>query len=177
MKKLLAWTLCTLALAVVVHLLTVWLMPSVVISKASEILTEPCGTERNTFCHHRQATPGDDPVVMSCPDMLYSFAAFDLSGGPLRITAPVAGDYWSLAMYADNTDNFYVINSAQASGGKVDLVLVGPDSQYAAKDGETLVRAPSTCGMLMMRILVTDPARLEELVRLQHGANCIRIGS
>ena len=53
---------------------------------------------------------------------------------------PKTRSYWSIALYAANSDNFFVVNDRQAGGRPVDLVLVGPtrddaaDKQIAALD-------------------------------------------
>lgn len=50
---------------------------------------------------------------------------YDLSKGPLHITAPVPGTYMSVSCFALNTVNFYVKNDQQV-GRSFDFVLVGP---------------------------------------------------
>ena len=54
-------------------------------------------------------------IVRPSPDLLYAGCAFDLADGPLRIQATVPRDtYWSLSMFAANTDNFFVVNDRAA---------------------------------------------------------------
>ena len=50
-------------------------------------------------------------VVMPSPDLLYATCAFDVRQRPLRIQAdPKLPGYWSIALYAANSDNFFVLN-------------------------------------------------------------------
>ena len=75
-------------------------------------------------------------VVMPSPDLLYATCRMDLSQGPLRIQAdPKTPRYWSIALYASNSDNFFVLNDRQANGQPVDLWLVGPHSPVATDTG------------------------------------------
>lgn len=106
-------------------------------------------------------------VVMPSPDLLYATCAFDVSERPLRIRAdPKVPHYWSIALYAANSDNFFVVNDQQAGGRAVDLVLFGPTSGDAPApyDGARVVRSPTRRGLLLMRVLVTDYARERAVV-------------
>jgi uncharacterized membrane protein len=94
----------------------------------------------------------------------------------MRIRAdPKTPHYWSIALYAANSDNFFVINDRQAAGLPVDIVLNGPSpyptgapspSQPASAQptGSQTVHAPSTQGLLLMRVLVTDYTRERDIV-------------
>ena len=66
-------------------------------------------------------------VVMPSPDLLYALCSFDLSAGPWRIQAdPRTPQYWSVALYAANSDNFWVGNDAEAHGRPLDVLLLRP---------------------------------------------------
>ena len=101
-------------------------------------------------------------IVMPSPDLLYASCAFDVSERPLRIRAdPKAPHYWSIALYAANSDNFFVVNDRQAGGAPVDLVLIGPHvaPSSALPASVQAVRSPTRRGLLLMRVLVTDYGR------------------
>jgi len=101
-------------------------------------------------------------VVMPSPDLLYSVCVFDVHQGPVRITVhPQLSSYWSIALYASNSDNFFVINDRKAAGKPVDLWLVSEGANANGKDvpeGSAVVVAPSTEGFLLMRVLTSDYA-------------------
>jgi len=106
-------------------------------------------------------------VVMPSPDLLYATCAFDVRQRPLRIQAdPKLPGYWSIALYAANSDNFFVLNDRQAAGAPVDLVLVGPDTAKPGvlPAGAKVVTAPGGRGLLLMRVLVGDYAVERESV-------------
>ncbi|MEI7513961.1 MAG: DUF1254 domain-containing protein [Betaproteobacteria bacterium] len=155
--------LSLLVTAVLAHLLTVWAAPRVIM----QVLMH--GPQAQTMNMHNQAafpepvSARSRSVVMPSPDMLYSVCAFDLSEGPVRIqTAPVLTNYWSVALYASNSDNFFVRNDRQAQGEAIDLWLVpdtGDNQGHAIAPGAEVVVSPSRQGFLLMRVLTSDYAR------------------
>jgi uncharacterized membrane protein len=92
--------------------------------------------------------------------MLYSVCAFDLHDGPVRVqAAPTLTNYWSIALYAANSDNFFVRNDRQTQGRAVDLWLVAASPTQAQKPvptGAEVVVSPTLTGFLLMRVLTTD---------------------
>jgi uncharacterized membrane protein len=86
--------------------------------------------------------------------------AFDVSKGPVRVQAhPHLSSYWSIALYGDNSDNFFVINDRQVGSKPVDLWLVSAGGNQAAStvpSGAQVVVTPSRQGFLLMRVLASD---------------------
>lgn len=148
------------ATVVLVHLLAVWAAPRVIMQV---LMHGPMAQKMNM---HNQAafpeavTAKSRSVVMPSPDMLYSVCAYDLSAGPVRVqAAPALTNYWSIALYAANSDNFFVRNDRQTQGRPVDLWLVAatPDgAQKHAPPGAEVVLSPSVTGFLLMRVLTAD---------------------
>jgi uncharacterized membrane protein len=73
--------------------------------------------------------------------------------------APQLPNYWSIALYSANSDNFFVRNDRQTAGKPVDLWLV-PSSGAPAQDrvpaGAEVVVSPSKTGFLLMGVLASD---------------------
>ena len=111
-------------------------------------------------------------VVRPSPDLLYSACPFDLSRGPLRITAAVPDSYFSISAFADNTDNFFVINDRQIKAARVELTLARQGSDYRGGAGERVVRSPSDEGILLVRTLIKDRRDFKKLQQVQHQADC-----
>lgn len=111
--------------------------------------------EPNTIVHGPQPSASFNPVRMSSPDLIYSACPYDLSDGPLRVTAPVSGTYMSVSCFALNTDNFYVKNDGQV-GGKFDFVLVGPGAPQPEAPGSEIIRSPTTTGGILFRYFIGD---------------------
>lgn len=141
------------------HLAVVWALPRVIMAKLAA--NAPPETRVPGTVHLPPMTDHTQRrVVLPSPDLLYATCAFDLSRRLWRIRAdPKAPHYWSIALYAANSDNFFVVNDRQAAGAPVDLILVGPNTPGAVAESstqQTRVRAPSDRGLLLMRLLVSD---------------------
>jgi uncharacterized membrane protein len=137
--------------AVLVHLLAVWAAPDIIMRVAGNKI----GAGIGGVLHAPPITAQSRTIVLPSPDMLYSVCLFDLSTGPMHITAnPKLSSYWSIALYAANSDNFFVLNDQQARGKPVDLQLVSSQSAAAASPGAVV--APTDSGLLLMRVLTGD---------------------
>jgi uncharacterized membrane protein len=144
-------------MAVLVHVLAVWAAPRVIMRVVSTkmgamAVDHAQGGDLSVPLHAPPVTAQSRTIVMPSPDMLYSVCTFDLSKGPLHITAnPGLSSYWSIALYASNSDNFFVLNDRQAGGKPVNLHLVSSHSEAAAPPDAVV--APTDTGVLLMRVL------------------------
>jgi len=152
--------LALLALAAAVHLAAVWALPRAIMwrlaSGGSSNMPSEGGVLLPPMTDHTQRR-----VVMPSPDLLYAICSYDLATRPLRLRAdPKLPTYWSIALYAANSDNFFVLNDRQAGGQPVDLLLVGPGGATPPDlaKGTRVVATPSARGLVLMRVLVSDPA-------------------
>jgi uncharacterized membrane protein len=171
-RRLWAWRIgATLILAAAVHGLAVWAVPRVIMGR----VLSAAQPERTSGVFLPPMTDASARrIVMPSPDLLYATCAFDVSTTPLRIRAePKAPRYWSIALYADNSDNFFVINDREAAGKPIDIVLIGPKA-YAQRPelpaGSTLIDSPSARGLLLMRVLVADYAAEKSVVEAARGS-------
>ena len=105
---------------------------------------------------------GNDQVRRSSPDLIYSACPFDLSDGPLHITAPVPGSYMSVSCYAINTDNFYVKNDLQVDR-RFNIILIGPDTADPGIADAEVVRSPSMTGGILFRYFVGNGDQVQEV--------------
>lgn len=151
----LRWLLTVAVVAVATHAVALWLVPRVVMQRALNVVTAPGRVLKPPL-----ADATARRIVLPSPDLLYATCPLDLSGRPLRVHARLqAPAYASVALYAANSDNVYVVNDRQLAGAALDLWLVGPGGPAApAPAGSTLVRLPTSRGLLLMRVLVTNPA-------------------
>jgi uncharacterized membrane protein len=169
MKPWQRWLALGLVVAVLMHLLTVWALPRLIMREAmSRIAQETAAQPAPQAATGVYLPPPTDHtqrrIVMPSPDLLYATCALDLSRGPVRITAEVAHPrYWSVALYGANSDNFFVVNDRStavrsATGTLLDLRILpsGTDRATTAADGESSRKV-----LLLMRLLLTDdPADL-----------------
>lgn len=171
MRRLLPWVVAALLGAVVVHVLTIRLLPWGIMRWTMGVMAHERG--RNQAVHPPRVDATSRAVVRPSPDLLYSACAFDVSDGPVRVTADVPGDtYWSVSMFTDRTDNFFVVSDRQATGGRIDLVVARPGADLALPPGAVRVDAPSTRGAILQRTLVIDEARFTELDAVRRRFTC-----
>lgn len=174
LKNFIAWTIFTLALAVVLHFAVVWRIPSFVTNRSVEtIFARKKTREFNKLFYNDLSYAGTDVVVMSNADMRSSIAVYDVSQKPVKIrsTVPNTGNYWSISLYAWNTDNFYVRNDRNAPAKEFDLVIVKPNSKYQKQGSEEVVVSPTDKGVVIMRYIVSDRQNAEELKRVGEEQN------
>lgn len=153
-------TLSLLVTALVVHVAAVWAVPRAIMHVLMHGPTAQKMNMRNQAAFPEAVTAQSRTVVMPSPDMLYSVCAYDLDAGPVHVKAhPVLPNYWSIALYAANSDNFFVRNDRQSQGRPVDLWVVPPVTDGPQKPvpaGSEVVVSPSNTGFLLLRVLTTD---------------------
>jgi uncharacterized membrane protein len=163
------WIGLTLLLGAGVHLTIVLAIPYVV-----GIRLRSMG-ERNIIIHAAKPSADNNRIRRASPDLIYSLCAYDLSQGPLHITAPVPSSYMSVSCFALNTDNFYVKNDRQV-GGSFDIVLVGPGSPQPDAPGSEIVRSPTTTGGILFRYFIGDGTHDEQIECKRREIRLVRLG-
>jgi uncharacterized membrane protein len=171
MMRMLPWTLATLALAALVHLAAVWAVPRVIMAEVMRRMADQGGVNAAWFPPRPDAT--SRAVVRPSPDLLYATCAFDLRDGPLQLSAEVPeGSYWSLSLFAANTDNFFVVNDLTAGGSHVDVVLVEAGTPPPPQAGARVVESPSRRGVAMTRTLIDREDREPALDAVRRTFRC-----
>jgi uncharacterized membrane protein len=152
--------LTLLVTAILVHLLAVWAAPRAIMWVLMHGRVAQSMNMVNQAAFPPPVTAQSRSIVLPSPDMLYSVCVFDLRNGPVRIAAdPKLPSYWSIALYAANSDNFFVVNDRTAGNRPVDLWLVAPQGNgngVSVPSGSQVVVAPSPTGFLLMRVLTGD---------------------
>ena len=161
----------TLILAGIVHVGAILSWPTFVMSRLVGGLESQVGF--STALHAPRADASARTVVRPSPDLIYTVCAFDVSEHPLKISAPVPADtYFSLSMFGDNTDNFFVVNDSQLEKDSVSVVLMKPGSEVSELGGAPVVIAPSVRGVILFRTLIASEDRFEELDAVRKEATC-----
>jgi uncharacterized membrane protein len=117
-------------------------------------------------------------IVKPSPDLLYTACAFDIGEGPVLVGGTPSQVYWSMALYASNTDNFFVINDRQAQGNPAFVVIAAAqmrDRIPAEQKSLEVVEPPSDKGIVLFRYLVLDPQDLAKALAAQKTAVCRRL--
>jgi uncharacterized membrane protein len=146
-----------LLLGGIIHILTILAVPVVGRSNAFQVL--------------RGSLPANDMVVLppwpagskGLPymgaGMLYAMCRYDLTGGPIEISAVLADAGWTLSLHTPKGDNFYVVPSQEGRASEVFFVLVPPADQggdfttpaRASNDDTTQLAAPTLEGLVVVR--------------------------
>lgn len=164
------WLAAVLAVAAVVHVASVMLLPHVIMNRTMGAIAHRTGV--NKMAHAPRPTAAARGIVRPSPDLLYSTCVFDVSGGPVRVHVSGMPDtYWSVSVFDNETDNFYVINDRQAKSGGVDFVIAAPGTR-ADRTKPPVVVAPSTRGLVLFRTLIDDDKRLAEIDAGRRHAAC-----
>ncbi len=161
----------TLILGGIIHIVTVLAFPSFVMDRLVSGVEAQVGL--GVVAHAPRATSESRTVVRPSPDLIYTICAFDVSEKALRISAPVPKDtYFSLSMFGDNTDNFFVVNDKQLPKETVEVILVKNEGQVEGLGGAPIVVAPSARGVILFRTLIQSEDRFEELNATRLEATC-----
>jgi len=171
MKKLLPWIILTTALTVLFSLIGLWYLPHFLTARAVKRIYErrKTGVPINQMTYGVLRNAGTDIVVRDNPDTVTSLAVYDLSDRPLRVKCviPPRDNYWSVSFFDWNTDNYRVINDRVARAKEFDVVLIKPGTQYQKRGDEEVIVAPSTRGIVLIRMIVADRQDKDELARLR----------
>ncbi|MGQ0533910.1 MAG: DUF1254 domain-containing protein [Caulobacteraceae bacterium] len=141
-----------LAIAALVHFAVIYAAPRVLMNVAIERIG---AGGFNAWRVSDRVTPASRQIVRPSPDFAYSACAFDLSGGPMLISASPWNAYWSLSLYAANSDNFFVIDDREARHG-AEITLVRRGGRHP-EGASRVVESPSTRGVALIRRLAPTP--------------------
>jgi uncharacterized membrane protein len=106
------WILSLVLFAVVAfgsHYVTVRAIPGFIMSKAQNMLESQGAAQYQWVASPRQ-TPQTQRIVRPSPDLSYAICRFDVSDGPVLISAPGWDGYGSLSIFDDQTNNVFVAN-------------------------------------------------------------------
>ncbi len=153
MKAAAKYILGALLAACVAHFAVIFATPRVMMDVAFERLSE-AGV--NVWRIADRVTPLSRTIVRPSPDFAYSACVYDLSDGPLTLRVAPWQSYWSLSLYAANSDNYFVIDDREArSGAEIVLVRNRRDAPPAAA---LVAVSPSSRGIALIRRLAPTSA-------------------
>lgn len=146
----------TLAIAILAHVATMWALPRFVMWKTMDTLQGLAGGKANVTLRPSLPDHTARTVVMPSPDLLYAICVYDLTQGPVLLSADrFPPGYWSLALYDARSDNFLTINDGQQKGRPLALVI----TEGTSPPGDTrFVASPSRRGIALFRSLLLDSA-------------------
>lgn len=143
------YVLAAIFVAIISHVVFIHAAPRVLMNIA---MTRLAASSPNAWRVADRVTPLSRSIVRPSPDFAYSACVYDLSNGPVRIQVTPWSAYWSLSLYAANSDNYFVLDDREARNGATILLTRRPPR--AAEDTSAItVVSPSTRGVALIRRL------------------------
>lgn len=164
------YLLGALIIAALVHFAAIFAVPRVLMNIAIERIG---AAGANVWRTTGRVTAASRQIVRPSPDFAYSACVFDLSEGPVIITATPWDDYWSLSLYGANSDNFFVIDDREAHyGAEITLVRKGAAHPEGAS---MVVESPSARGIALIRRLAPTPSTYDAAAAIASEDVCANI--
>jgi len=122
---------------------------------------------------------GAEPLQSLDPWMLHAICRFSLSDGPVRLTASLPDDFWSIAILDRRGRNVYSLNDRSAERTRLDMVVITPVQMAQLRqdppeslDTAIVIELPIDEGFALLRILVADETKFEEATQALQSADC-----
>lgn len=130
------------------------------------------GTGSWNACRHNQVYgPRANAARRANPDSIISSMAYDLSDGPVRVAGETWPRYWSLSLYQQNSDNYFVVNDQELERSSFDYVLALQGQDTSALSG-TVIISPTKKGIMLIRRFAADEADMPGIIANQEGLYC-----
>jgi len=173
----LLWLLGGIVLGGVVHLATVLAMPRAATKDAYSRLVPIAPV--NTMV--QLPAPAAQSSIMPFMDPAFATAVcrYDLSGGSIKLNAPVSEAYTSVTFYTRESVAYYAINDRAAGRRAIELDLMTPEQHAQLPEEEDVTAAdrliidsPSTTGLIVLRALAPEPGLMPMARSALAAAQC-----
>jgi uncharacterized membrane protein len=162
MIRVLLWILGGVLLGGIVHLATVLVMPREATQDAYSRLVPL--TPVNTMVP--LAAPSAQASIMPFMDPAFASAVcrYDLSGGSIKLNAPVSQAYTSVTFYTRSSVAYYAINDRAAGRRAIELDLMTaeqraqlPEEEDVTAADRLIIESPTQTGLIVLRALAPEP--------------------
>jgi hypothetical protein len=101
-------------------------------------------------------------------DTLTRSAIIDLAEGPQVFEAevPTEAEYWSVSLFAHNTDTFFVANDTRTGRGPFRLLIRRPGQTVPEEGFDAVAVSPTRKSFLIIRAVMTDRNDAAAVARL-----------
>jgi uncharacterized membrane protein len=113
------------------------------------------------------------------PAFASAVCRYDLSGGSLKLIAPVSQAYTSVTFYTRKSIAYYAINDHAAGRHSIELDLMTPEQHAALPEDEDvtaadrlIIESPSTMGLIVLRALAPEPGLMPMARQALAAATC-----
>jgi uncharacterized membrane protein len=174
------WQLLAIALVFggIVHILATLVVPRLTMASAWHRLAPKLPVNRMVV--QPLATPGTQPLPFIGPDTRFAFCRYDLSQGPMVLTATLPEKGWSIGLYSTDGDNFFSITAQEQRRTDVRLTLTPPAERllgifnWGRSVDATLsdVVVPRVEGLVVIRAPIRGRAYQSETEAVLGSARC-----
>jgi len=177
MIRAVLWILAAILLGGIVHLSTVLAMPQAAKQDAYSRLAPI--TPVNKMVPLAPATAETEIMPFMDPAFATSVCRYDLTGGALKLIAPVSQAYTSVTFYTRKSIAYYAINDRAAGRRTIELDLMTPAQHAQVPEEEDVTAAdrliidsPTTMGLIVVRALAPELGLMPMARQTLAGATC-----
>lgn len=177
MKRTLLFALGGLLLGGMIHIAIVLLIPLYAVNDAWAHV-EGLGRDGQ---FHLVSLPeaGSEAIASLDPRMVHAVCRFDLADGPIRITAAMPDEFWSVAIFDRRGRNIYSLNDRAAERSRLDLAILTPVQMAQIRqdppeslDTAIVLELPIQNGFALLRAFVPDNSYLPGVTNALKQADC-----
>jgi len=177
MRRTVFFVLGGLLLGGIIHIATVVMVPYFATDDASTLMRQ--FGRADVFHVLPPAEAGAEPLANLDPKMLYAVCRFSLNDGPVRITASLPEDFWSVAIFDRRGRNVFSVNDRSAERSALDLAVLTPvqmaqlrQDPPAALETAIVVELPLDSAFALIRVFVADASLLPGAKANLETADC-----
>jgi uncharacterized membrane protein len=177
MIRAILWILGAVLLGGIVHLSTVLAMPQAAKQDAYSRLVPL--TPVNAMVPLASPTPESAVMPFMDPAFAAAVCRYDLSGGMLKLIAPVSQAYTSVTFYTRRSVAYYAINDRAAGRRTIELDLMTPEQHAEVPEEEDvtaadrlIIESPTAMGVILLRALAPEPGQMTMARRALAAATC-----
>ena len=173
----------TLILAAVtgalIHISATLVVPHFAKASAFQRLSQSLPLNRMRILPAADAT--SQPLPYLGPDVRLALCHYDLSDGPVGVTAALPDKGWSLGLYTPAGDNYYVMPAPENRSGDLTLTIVPPGERSfslltlggrTAQTSLSQVESPELKGFAVIRAPLRGRAFANEIEAALKRAGC-----
>jgi uncharacterized membrane protein len=161
MIRLLLWILSGVLLGGIVHLVAVLTLPRTATQDAYSRLVPM--TTVNQVTPVPQPSPQSEVMPFMDPAFAIAVCRYDLSDGPLKLTAPITAAYTSVSFYTRRDVAYYAINDRAAGRRIIELYLMTseqrsqlPEEEDVTAADRLIVESPTLTGLIVFHALAPE---------------------
>ena len=172
------WVLAGTLLGGIVHLVAVLQLPRTATQDAYSRIAAVTPNV-NVVTAIPNPTPQDAVIPFMDPAFAAATCRYDLSKGPIKLSAPVSTAYTSVSFYTRRGVAYYAINDRAAGRRVIELDLMTsvqraqmPEDEDVTAADRLIVESPTPTGLIVIRVLAPEPGMMTTARNALNAARC-----